>query len=177
MSHTQIILLQGQHCMRCSPVDCLQLLIIHSFSGSSPLPSKGLDGPRLSSRNMTKLDYTEMTRRMNWIELNFDMVLSFASLVSLLLDRNTKNDLLPVQTCMRKAGQTHWEILLSKKQLWADANRWNFPVEESLSDQEGAAACWGTGTNHVSFTPLYFCLWKNFLHLVFPSLCQRRNFN
>lgn len=51
-SHTQIILLQGQHCVHCAPMDCLHLLIIHSFSGSSPLPSQGLNGPRVSSSNM-----------------------------------------------------------------------------------------------------------------------------
>lgn len=100
MSHTQIILLQGQHCMYCSPMDCLHLLIIHSFSGSSPLPSKALNGSHVSSRNMRELDCMGM-RRMTG--LNFDVALSFVSLISLLLDGNTKPDLLPAQTRMRKS--------------------------------------------------------------------------
>lgn len=87
MSHTRMILLQGQHCVQCSPMDCLHLLIIHSFSGSSPFPSKGLNGPHISSRSMTELDCKGMTRRM--YGLNFYMALVFASLISVLLDRNT----------------------------------------------------------------------------------------
>lgn len=41
-------------------------------------------------------------------------------------------------------------------------------LRKNPSEQEGAAVCWGTGTNHTSFTHVHFCLWKNFLQLVFP---------
>lgn len=66
-SHTQMISPQGQYCVHCALMDCLCLLVIHSFSGSSAFPSKGLNVPHISSRNMTECDCIQMTR-MN--ELN-----------------------------------------------------------------------------------------------------------
>lgn len=86
LTHKLMILLQGQHRVQCFPMDCLHLLIIHSFSGSSPFLSKGLNGPHISSRSMTELDCKGMTRMYG---LNFCMALVFASLISVLLDRNT----------------------------------------------------------------------------------------
>lgn len=171
MSRTQIIFLQGQHCVRCSPMDCLHLLIIHSFSGSSPLPSKGLNGPHVSSRNMRELDCIGMTRRMNG--LNFNMALSFASLTSLLFDKKTI-------CCQRKRAwqkqdrptRKFYSLKTSLGHMLTDEiSLWKNP-----SEQEGPAVCWGTGTNHASFIPIHFCLWKNFL-IGLSFQCQRRNFN
>lgn len=95
--------------------------------------------------------------------LNFDMALSFASLISLLLDKTQSAASANVHEESRidPLGNFTLQKTSLGQMLTGDISLWKNP-----SEQEGAAVCWGTGT---SFTLIHFCLWKNFLQLVFPS--------
>lgn len=119
-SHTQMISLQGQHCVRCALMDSLCLLVIHSFSGSSAFASKGLNVPHVSSRNMTEHDCIRMTK-MN--ELNGSYLSLSYFCVSQQVQQNSNR--LPAQMGMVRSEQAHWEILLSPNvwgQVGAAAN-------------------------------------------------------
>lgn len=113
-SHTQMISLQGQHCVHCALMDSLCLLAVHSFSGSSAFASKGLNVPHVSSRNMTERDCIRMTK-MN--ELNGSYLSLSYFCVSQQVQQNSNR--LPVQMGMVRSEQAHWEILLSPECLRA----------------------------------------------------------